>query len=109
MTDIIDTIVAKGHKIDPEEFAAAAKELRESDEQTNTACRHKLEQQLSGYKLGYKDGLKVGIAQGRYEMGEVEWVKLNTRIFFFALLGTLLAIFLWTLLSYADQLPALLS
>jgi hypothetical protein len=92
----INKIVAKGHKTDPEEFAAAAKELREYEDQVNTACRDKLEQQLSGYKLGYKDGLKVGIAQGRYEMGRVQWRKLFLVIF----LAVCLALFMWTLLSY---------
>jgi hypothetical protein len=96
----INKIVAKGHKIDPEEFAAAAKELRKFEDQANTACRDKLEQQLSGYTLGYKDGLKVGIAQGRYEMGKVQWRRLFFNDVAGSIVGSSIGFFIGFLIAY---------
>lgn len=55
----------------------------------------------------HQEGIKVGRKQALNEIAKVEWAKLNTRIFFFSFLGTSLALFLCTLLSYIDKLPAL--
>jgi ABC-type glucose/galactose transport system permease subunit len=65
--------------------------------------RNELKIKMQEYNHGYKDGLKVSIAQGRYEMGKVQWRKL----FLYQFLAVCLALLLWTCLSYADQLPAL--
>ena len=62
--------------------------------------RDELQTKMQEYNQGYKDGLKVGIAQGRYEMGKVQWRRLFFHNVAGSIVGSSIGFFIGFLVAY---------